>query len=157
MDYTNPVMVQTIPPNPPHQSSCSHFVPCLPAISYCCCNMPASHWHRKVTWLKVILTTYSVLFCMLWMFFMSFANLNSTKLYHQIKGQYKLLCLKYLDSELTTRLWFLWLTLKNANKPKSYDYNIHALLSICSEIALFNTPPPSPLLYSGPISLKVSW
>lgn len=28
----------------PHtQNSCSHFVPCLPAISYCCCNMPASH------------------------------------------------------------------------------------------------------------------
>lgn len=27
----------------PSQNSCSHFVPCMPAISDCCCNMPASH------------------------------------------------------------------------------------------------------------------
>jgi hypothetical protein len=50
---------------------------------------------------------------------------------------------------------FLWLTLKNAtNKPKSYDYNIHALLPHFSDIPLFITTPPLP--YSGPISLKVS-
>ena len=65
----------------------------------------------------------------------------------QIKGHYELLYLKGLESELTTRqlflylsinsLWFLWVTLKNAtNKTKSYDYNPHVLLSRCSEIPL---------------------
>ena len=43
-------------------------------------------------------------------------------------------------------LWFFSLTLKNAtNKPKSYDYNTHALLSQCSEIPLFTTRPPPPI------------
>ena len=48
---------------------------------------------------------------------------------HQINGQYELLCLKYLESELTTEKTFLqlcmsslqllWLTLKSVtNKPK---------------------------------------
>jgi len=114
--------------------------------------MPASHWDREVTWLKDTLTTHPVLFCM---FCMRFANLKKFHkalcTAHQIKGQYELLCLNYLESELTTKqpflqlcmssLFFLWLTLKNAtNKPKSYDYNTHALLSQCSE-----TPVSNPL------------
>jgi hypothetical protein len=32
-------MLRSAPP----QNSSSHFAPCLPAISHCCCNMPASH------------------------------------------------------------------------------------------------------------------
>lgn len=155
------------PPN-----SCSHFVPCLPAISYCCCNRPASHWHREVTWLKDILTTCLVLFCMFWMFCVRFANLKKFHKAlcktHQIRGKYEWLCLKQLESELTTRqpslylcmnlLWFLWLILKNdTNKPKSYDYNTHlcylnALKSPCSP----PTHHPSTTLYSGPTSLKAS-
>lgn len=109
------------------QNSCSHFVPCLPAICYCC-KLLASHWHRKVTWLKDKLTTYPVLFCVFWMFCMKFANLKkfykAVQRIHLIKGQYELLCLKYLVSELITgqsfldlcmsSLWFLWLTVKNA-------------------------------------------
>ena len=34
---------------PPPQHSCSHLVPCLPTISYCCRNMSVRHWHRKMT------------------------------------------------------------------------------------------------------------
>ena len=50
-------------------------------------------------------------------------------------------------------LWFFSLTLKNAtDKPKSYDFNTHDLLSHCLEILLFTTHPP----YSGPISLKAN-
>ena len=98
----------------PHtQNSCSHFVQWLPVISYCCCNMPASHWHREVTWLKDMLTPYPVLFCMFWMFCMRFANLKKFHKAlcrtHQIKGQYELLCLKWLESELTTGQHFLHL------------------------------------------------
>ena len=113
------VMITLVEVCPQH--SCSHFVPCLPAISYCCCNMPASHWHREVTWLKDMLTTYPVLF---WALCIKFDNLKKFHkvLYrtHQIKGQYELLCLKWLESELTTgqpflhlcmsSLWLLWLT-----------------------------------------------
>lgn len=100
-----------------------------------------------------ILITCPILFCIFWM---RFANLK--KFYkalcrtHQIKGQYELLCLKWLESGLTTgqsflylRMsspWFLWLALKNAtNKPKGYDCYTHALLSQCSEIPVHPTPP----------------
>ena len=112
-----------------------------------------------------MLITYPVMFCMRFVNLKKFHKaLHRT---HQIKGQYELLCLKWLESELTTgqhflylhmsSLWFLWLTLKNAtNKPKSYDYNTHALLSQCSEIPLFTTHLPPPLPYSAPIGLKVS-
>jgi hypothetical protein len=34
----NSVLLSLLP-----QNSCTHFVLCLPGISYCCCNMPASH------------------------------------------------------------------------------------------------------------------
>ena len=126
-----------------HPNSCSHFVPCLPAISYCCCQMPASHWHREVTWLKDMLTTYPVLFFVFWLFCVSFTDLKKFHKAlcrtHQIKGQYELLGLKWLESGLTTRqpflrLWLsslrlLWLTLKNAaNKPK--NYNTHFVVSV---------------------------
>lgn len=37
----------------PLQHSYSHFVLCQPATAYCCWNMSASHWHRKIiTWLR---------------------------------------------------------------------------------------------------------
>ena len=49
------------PPSP--KNSCSHFVPCLPAISYCCCNRPTSHWHREVTWLRERACWPHTLFC----------------------------------------------------------------------------------------------
>ena len=88
-----------------------------------------------------MLTTYPVLFCMFGIFCMRFTNLKKFHKAlcrtHHIKDRYELLCLKYLEPELTTSspsytylLWSLWLTLENAtNKAKGYDYNTHALLS----------------------------
>lgn len=120
------------------------------AVTY----LPASHWLRQVTWLKDMLITCPILFCI---FCMRFANLKKFCQVlcrtHQIKGQYELLCLKWHESELITRQpflylhmsspCFLWLTLKS--KQKGYDYN--TLLSQCSEISLLTTHPPhSPYL-----------
>ena len=31
----------------PPKHSCRHFVPCLPATSYCCYKMTASHFQRQ--------------------------------------------------------------------------------------------------------------
>jgi hypothetical protein len=66
----------------------------------------ASRWHREVTWLKDMPTTYPVLFCMFWVFCARFTNLKKFHKAlcrtHQIKDQYDLLCLKYPGSELTT-------------------------------------------------------
>ena len=57
----------------------------------------------EVTWLRDMLTAYPALFCM---FCMRFANLKkfhkALHRTHQIKGQYELLCLKWLESGLTT-------------------------------------------------------
>jgi hypothetical protein len=88
-----------------HQHVCSHFVSCLPTISYYCYKMPASHGHRKITWLKFGLIIYPVC-SVCGMLILR----NSTKLYVgpiKIKGQYELLCLKWLESELTTGQHFL--------------------------------------------------
>ena len=89
-----------------------------------------------------MLTTYPVLFCMFGIFCMRFANLKKFHKAlcrtHQIKDRYELLCLKYLEWELTTRqpflylhmssLWFFMLTLKNAtNKTK----NTTIILMLC--------------------------
>jgi hypothetical protein len=93
------------------------------------------------------------LFCIFWL---RFANLKKfhkpLHRIHQVKGQYELFCLKWLESEMfpgqpflnlcMSSLWFFSLTLKNAtNKSKSYDYNTHALLSHCSEISLLTAYP----------------
>ena len=81
----------------PLQHSCSYFVPCLPAISHHCYNMPASHWHREVTWLRARACLPHTLIGSVWGLLIL---RESTKLYvgnHQIKGQCELLCLKWFE------------------------------------------------------------
>ena len=153
-----------------HQNSCSHFVhacqlfhivavTCLPVIDTE--KWPGPH----------MLTTYPVLFCMFSMSFMRFANLKefhkALDRTHQIKGQYKPICLKQLELELITgkpflhllmsSLWVLWVTLKNAiNKLKV----MIIILMLCYlNVLKFCSPPTHqpPLPYSGPISLKFTW
>ena len=95
-------------PRTPH--SCSHFVPCLPAISYCCCNIPAvTDKKNNLTQSKVMLITYPLIF---W----GLSNLKFHKALcrtHQIKGQYELLCLKWLESGLTTGQHFQHLSMSS--------------------------------------------
>lgn len=154
-------------------NSCSYFAPCLPAILYCCFNVSASHGHREVTWLKDMLATYPVLFCMFRMFCMRCANLK--KFYkalhsewpHQVKGQYELLCLKWLESEPITGQSFLhlrmsslcfcgwhWRMLLISQKIKSIILMLYYLDVLKFP---FITLPPLNLWYSGPVSLKISW
>jgi ribose/xylose/arabinose/galactoside ABC-type transport system permease subunit len=97
--------------------SCSHFVLCLPGILYCFCNVPITcsvTWHRKITWLRArsMLITYPVMFNMFWG---SLILRNSTKLYTgPIKLKInELLCLTWLESELTTRQYFLHLCMSS--------------------------------------------
>ena len=97
------------------QHSGSHFVPCLPAISYCCCNMPATHWQRKITWPWARSCWSHALLCSVCLRFVSLKKYSKTLCRtHQVNGQYELLCLKWLVSELITEstscacIWTHW-------------------------------------------------
>lgn len=65
-----------------------------------------------------MLATQPDLFCMFRMFCMRSANLkkfqDALRKTHQIKGQHESLCLKYLESELTTRQHFLHLRMNSS-------------------------------------------
>ena len=63
------------------QHSCSHFVPCLPTILYCCCNMPTSHWCWKITWLKAGSCRPHTLLCSEIMKFVNLKKFYNYKLY----------------------------------------------------------------------------
>ena len=161
-------------PSSPLQSSWSHFVPCLPAKSYCCCNVPtlliSLNKSDTETWLgsKTFwphTQFYSVCSeCSAWGFLIL---RNSRKLYHQIKRQYKLLCLKYTKSELTTRqpflhlcissLWFLLLTLQSVLIRQKIMITLLMLCYLYVLKFLCSTPLHAPLPHSGPITLKVCW
>jgi hypothetical protein len=81
---------------PTLQHSCSHFLPCLPAISYCCYNVSGSHWNRKI--INSVQGHADHISC----YALGLVNLKkfhkALHRTHQIKGQ----CLKWLVSEWTT-------------------------------------------------------